>query len=105
MQNTKKNSTNEINQRMKKDLKIDTYILYDNFFHGVELQKGRHQKIISEIGERAEAKRKELVEARRKRRTMEILKERDLKLYKKKREKIEVALMDENASSQWRLNS
>ncbi|MCH8156805.1 MAG: flagellar FliJ family protein [Nitrospinae bacterium] len=100
MQNTKKNSANEINQRMKKDLKIDTYILYDNFFHGVELQKGRQQKIISEIGERVEAKRKELVEARRKRRTMEILKERDLKLYAKKREKIEVALMDENASSQ-----
>ncbi|KMP10667.1 hypothetical protein UR09_05560 [Candidatus Nitromaritima sp. SCGC AAA799-A02] len=105
MQNAKENSTGEINQRMTQGIDINTYILYDNFFNGIQLQKERQQKIISEIGEKAEVKRKALVEARRKRRTMEILKERELKAYQKKLEKIEVALMDEAASNQWRLNS
>ena len=62
-------------------------------------------KIISEINTRAEAKREELVEASRKRRTMEILKERDLKQYKIKLAKMETETMDEIASNYWHLNS
>lgn len=105
MQNAKENSTQEINRRMTEGLRIDTYILYDNFFNGIRIQTKRQQNIVMEIEQRAEAKRKQLVEARRKRRTMEILKERDLKAYNKKLEKIENALMDEAASNQWRLKS
>ena len=63
------------------------------------------KKIISEINTRAEAKREELVEASRKRRTMEILKERDLKQYKIKLAKMETETMDEIASNYWHLNS
>ena len=84
LKNTRENKINQVNQRMTQDTTIDTHFLYDMFFKGNYLQNNRQKKIISEINTRAEAKREELVEASRKRRTMEILKERDLKQHKKK---------------------
>ena len=105
MQNTRENNLRQINQRMTQDLNVDTYVLYNNFFSGNYLQKERQRIIISEIDARADIKRQELVEVRRKRRTMEILKERDLKAYHEKLAKIETVVMDEIASNHWRLNS
>ena len=105
MQDAKEYSIKQINQRMTDDLAIDTYVLYNNFFNGNNLQKERQKKIISEIDVRANAKRQELVEARRNRRTMEILKERDFKTYIKKLTAIETGIMDEISSNYWRLNS
>ena len=105
MQKTRKDTIKQINQRMTQDLNIDTYFLYNSFFNGNHLQKKQQQIVISEVDVRANAKRQELVEARRKRRTMEILKERDLKAYNKKLAKIETEMMDEIASNHWRLNS
>ena len=90
---------------MTQNLNIDTYFLYNIFFEGNHFQNNRQQKIISEIDTRAEAKREELVEASRKRRTMEILKERDLTQYENKLIKIETELMDEVASTHWHLKS
>ena len=75
------------------------------FFKGNSLQNNRQKKIISEIDTRAEAKREELVEASRKRRTMEILKDRDLEQYRSKLAKLETEAMDEIASNHWSLNS
>ena len=105
MENTRKNNVKQINQRMAQDLNINTYVLYSIFFKGNHLQKDRQETIISEVALRAEAKREELVEASRKRRTMEILKERDLKQYKNKLAKMETEAMDEVASNHWCLNS
>jgi flagellar FliJ protein len=105
LKNTRENKINQVNQRMTQDTTIDTHFLYDMFFKGNYLQNNRQKKIISEINTRAEAKREELVEASRKRRTMEILKERDLKQHKKKMAKIETETMDEIASNYWHLNS
>ena len=102
---TRKNEIKQVNQLMTQDSKIDTYILYNKFFEGNYLQNNRQQTIILEIDTRAEAKREELVEASRKRRTMEILKERDLKAYKEKLSKIETEAMDEVASNHWSLNT
>ena len=102
---TRKNEIKQVNQLMTQDSKIDTYILYNKFFEGNYLQNNRQKTIISEINTRAEAKREELVEASRKRRTMEILKERDLKQYKIKLAKMETETMDEIASNYWHLNS
>ena len=95
----------EINQRMVQGLDINTYALYNNFFNGSHLQKDRQKTIISEVDLRAKTKRIELVEASRKRRTMEILKERYLKNYKNKLAKLETEAMDEIASNHWSLNS
>ena len=105
LKNTRENKINQVNQRMTQDTTIDTHFLYDMFFKGNYLQNNRQKKIISEINTRAEAKREELVEASRKRRTMEILKERDLKQHRKKMAKIETETMDEIASNYWHLNS
>ena len=105
LKNTRAKKINQVNQRMTQDTTIDTHFLYDMFLKGNYLQNNRQKKIISEINTRAEAKREELVEASRKRRTMEILKERDLKQYKIKLAKMETETMDEIASNYWHLNS
>ena len=100
-----KKNIQQINQRMAQDININTYALYNNFFNGSHLQKDRQKTIISEVDLRAKTKRTELVEASRKRRTMEILKERYLKNYKNKLAKLETEAMDEIASNHWSLNS
>ena len=105
LKDARNNEIKQVNQRMTQNTTIDTHFLYDMFFKGNYLQNNRQKKIISEINTRAEAKREELVEASRKRRTMEILKERDLKQHKKKMAKIETETMDEIASNYWHLNS
>ena len=105
LKNTRAKKINQVNQRMTQETTIDTHFLYDMFFKGNSIQNNRQKKIISEINTRTEAKREELVEASRKRRTMEILKERDLKQYKIKLAKMETETMDEIASNYWHLNS
>ena len=105
LKNTRKNKINQINQRMTQDTTINTHFLYDMFFKGNSFQNNRQETIISEIDTRAEAKREELVEASRKRRTMEILKDRDLEQYRSKLTKMETESMDEIASNHWSLNS
>jgi flagellar FliJ protein len=105
LKNTRENKINQVNQRMTQDTTIDTHFLYDMFFKGNSFQNNRQETIISEIDTRAEAKREELVEASRKRRTMEILKDRDLEQYRSKLAKLETESMDEIASNHWSLNS
>ena len=105
LKDARKNEIKLVNQRMTKDTSINTYVLYNKFFDGNYLQNNRQETIISEIDTRAEAKREELVEASRKRRTMEILKDRDLEQYRSKLAKLETESMDEIASNHWSLNS
>ena len=105
LKNARKNKINQVNQRMTQDTTINTHFLYDMFFKGNYLQNNRQETIISEIDTRAEAKREELVEASRKRRTMEILKDRDVEQYRSKLAKMETESMDEIASNHWSLNS
>ena len=105
LNDARKNEIKQFNQRMIKDTSINTYVLYNKFFDGNYLQNNYQEKIISEIDARAETKREELVEASRKRRTMEILKDRDLEKYRSKLAKLETESMDEIASNHWSLNS
>ena len=105
LKNTRAKKINQVNQRMTQETTIDTHFLYDMFFKGNSIQNNRQKKIISEINTRTEAKREELVEASRKRRTMEILKDRDLEQYRSKLAKLETESMDEIASNHWSLNS
>ena len=105
LKDARKNEIKQVNQRMIKDTSINTYVLYNKFFDGNYLQNNRQETIISEIDTRAEAKREELVEASRKRRTMEILKDRNLEQYRSKLAKMETESMDEIASNHWSLNS
>lgn len=80
---------------------INTMILYDDFFNGVQAQEQLQEQIISEILPKVEAKRQALAEAMRKRRTLEILEERERQAMLKEQMKQETALLDEAASIQW----
>ena len=104
LQDTTEKSRNELNQRKRSNVGVETMILYDNFFQGTRTQGERQEKIILEISTKLEAKREEVVEAMRKRRTMEILKERDILKERKIREKKETAILDEGASNLWGRN-
>ena len=104
LQDTTEKSRNELNQRKRSNVGVETMILYDNFFQGTRTQGERQEKIILEISTKLEAKREEVVEAMRKRRTLEILKERDILKERKIREKKETAILDEVASNLWGRN-
>ena len=104
LQDTTEKSRNELNHRKRSNVGVETMILYDNFFQGTRTQGERQEKIILEISTKLEAKREEVVEAMRKRRTMEILKERDILKERKIREKKETAILDEVASNLWGRN-
>ena len=94
-------SKDQLSEKKRSDISVETMILYDNFSRGARVQVEKQEKILSEINTRLEAKREEVVEAMRKRRTMEILKERDLLKEQKIREKNETAVLDEVASNLW----
>ena len=104
MQDTTEQSKNELNQKKRSNVGVEKMILYDNFFQGTRIQGERQDKIISEINTKLEAKREEVVKAMRKRRTLEILQERDILKERKIREKKETAILDEVASNLWGRN-
>lgn len=91
----------ELNQKKRSEVSVETMILYDNFSQGIRTQGTKQDKIIEEISSKLEAKRKEVIEAVRKRRTLEILKERDLLKERKIREKKETVVLDEVGSNLW----
>ena len=95
----------ELNHIMGQDMNIDKMVIYNNFFTGVKLEKVRQEQVISEVTEKLNLKKQDLIQSMMKRRTMEIIKEREQTAFKKKQQKIEIALNDETGSNQWRLNS
>ena len=101
MQDATEASKDELNQKKRADVSVETMILCDNFNRGVKIQVEKQDEIISEINIKLEAKREEVVEAMRKRRTMEILKEREMFRERKVREAKETAILDEVASNLW----
>ena len=91
----------ELNLKKRKSINLQTMTLYDNFFCGSHLYKSRQDTIISEVNIKLESKRKEVIDAMIKRRTLEILKDRELLKEKKLREKKLLAIQDENTSNLW----
>ena len=72
------NKKHELNLKKRDNINLETMILYDNFFCGTQIYKKRQDTIISEITVKMEKKREEVMEAMRKRRTLEILKDHHL---------------------------
>ena len=101
IQEVTKNKKEELNQKIRKNIDVNTMILYDNFFRGTQIHKIRQDTIISEINVKLEAKREEVVEAMRKRKTLEILKDRNKRKERKLKDKKDLAIQDENASNLW----
>ena len=77
----------ELNQKKRGNINLQTMTLYENFFCGIQLHKKRQDTIISEVNIKLEAKRKEVIDAMRKRRTLEILKDKELLKEKKLKDK------------------
>jgi flagellar FliJ protein len=95
----------ELQSRLQQSIPGRTLDLYDRYFQSMGLRSGLQERIISETGEKVEAKRSELVEAMRKRRVLEILKDREILKKKRKVLKDEIALMDEIASTRWQMRT
>ena len=101
MQEFTEKKKEELNQKKRQNIDVNTMILYDNFFLGTQAHKTRQDTIISEINVKLKEKREEVVEAMRKRKTLEILKDRNKIKERKLREKKDLAIQDENASNLW----
>ncbi len=95
----------ELQSRLQQSIPGRTLGLYDRYFQSMNLRSSLQERIISETGEKVEVKRSELVEAMRKRRVLEILKDRDILKKKRKVLKDEIALMDEIASTRWQMRN
>lgn len=95
----------ELQTRLQQSISGKTLGLYDRYFESLGTRSGLQEQIISETGEKVEAKRSELVEAMKKRRVLEILKDREILKKKRKALKDEISLMDETASTRWQMRS
>ena len=96
------NKKQELNQKKRANINLETMILYDNFFRGTEIHKKRQDTIISEITVKMEEKREEVIDAMRKRKTLEILKNHHLLKKRKLQGKKDLSIQDEIASNLWK---
>jgi len=90
-----------MNKRYTQELDSSTLQLYDNYFNGLALQTGKEHQTIQEATALAEDKRQELVEAMKKRRTLEFLKEKEIERERSEAQKREIAFLDDVTSTQW----
>ncbi len=95
----------ELQTRLQQSIPGRTLDLSGHYFQSLGIRSGLQEQIISETGEKVEAKRSELVEAMKKRRVLEILKDREILKKKRKVLKDEIALMDEIASTRWQMRN
>jgi len=95
----------ELQTRLQQSIPGRTLGLYDHYFQSLGVRSGQQEQIISEAGEKVESKRSELIEAMKKRRVLEILKDREILQKKRKALKDEIALIDEVASTRWQMRS
>jgi len=100
-----KKSKEELQTRLEQSIPGRTLYLYDKYLQSTGTRSDLQERIIMETGEKVEAKRSELVEAMRKRRALEILKDRDILKIKRKALKDEISLMDEIASTRWQMRN
>ncbi|MBI4383499.1 MAG: flagellar export protein FliJ [Nitrospinae bacterium] len=105
LEETEEKSKRELDARSRREIDVNQMVLYDQFFGGVRAQEKFQTKIIAEVSVQLEKKRALLAEAMRRRRTMEILKERETQAYEKLQMKRETELLDEAGTAQWRMKS
>lgn len=105
MYQVEEESKKELGPRTRESVDINNMFLYNNFFQGIRVQENLQNRIINEVTPKVEEKREALAEAMRKRKTLEILKEREQRTRKKEQDKQETALLDEAAASQWQRRS
>ncbi len=101
----KRRSQASLKQKWSRPIQSDTLILYHNFERGLQANQEKQEKVVAATEEQAVAQRAELTEAMRKRRMLQILKEKEYLRRKKQEQKTETAFLDEIASNQWLMRS
>ena len=101
MQDAEHRNQEELAARQGEPLAPDTFILYDRYLQALRGHQDRQRLIISEVQSKAESRRGALILAMQKRRSLEILKERELLRQRRERLKRETAILDEVAAGQW----
>ena len=91
--------------RLEQSISGSTLELYNRFFQSVSTRSSFQERIISESGEKVEAKRTELAEAVKKRLFLEILKDREIIKRQRKALKDEITLIDEVAATRWQMRN
>lgn len=108
LQNIKSSGTKtkgELQTRLQQSISGKTLSLYDGYVRSLGVRSGLQEQIINETSEKVEAQRLELVVAMKKRRILEILKDREILEKKKKTLKNEISAMDETASTRWQIRN
>tara|TARA_B100000686_G_scaffold298000_1_gene330709 strand:- start:558 stop:995 length:438 start_codon:yes stop_codon:yes gene_type:complete len=100
-QETKKENFQSLDKHIRENPKTKILWLYNNFFEGSFYQEKLSKEVISEVEEKLDSQRKELTEAMRKRKILELLKERQAQVLRKKIFKQELDSLDESASNSW----
>lgn len=95
------NNREDLQARLQQSLSGRTLGLYDRYFQSLGTQSTLQESLIARTGEQVEAKRVELALAMKKRRVLEILKDRELLSARRKKLKEETAFQDEISSSRW----
>ena len=101
MEQVEENSKLQVNEVMEGQINLGVIVFYDNFFNGIHERQRIQKNIIEEVKAKVDVKREALTEAMRKRKTLEILKDRQIETEKKERMKREIAQLDEISSSFW----
>ncbi len=95
----------ELQTRLQRSIPGSTLGLYDHYFQSLGIRSSLQEQAIFETDEKVEAKRLELVEAMKKRRVLEILRDREFLRKKHKIFKDEIAFIDEMAAVRWQTKS
>ncbi len=101
IQSSGEKSREDLQTRLQQSIPGRTLGLYGRYFQSLDTQSVIQEHLLSETGQQVEAKRADLVEAMKKRRVLEILKDRELLNARRKMIKEEIAFLDEISSTRW----
>ena len=101
IQQDKERAYAEIQQKQLRGIAISEHIVYANFFEGLARNMLTQQEKIKEAEKQFALKREELIEAVKKRKTIENLKEKGLAAYTREVLKLDRDFMDEIAISRF----
>jgi len=105
LKNSSEKNREELQTRLQQTLSGTILGLYDWYFQSLGTRAVVQEHLIAESGRQVEAQRTQLVEAMKKRRVLEILKDRELLNARRKMIKDEIAFQDEVSSTRWQMRN
>ncbi len=105
LKNSSEKNREELQTRLQQTLSGTILGLYDWYLQSLGTRAVVQEHLITESGRQVEAQRTQLVEAMKKRRVLEILKDRELLNARRKMIKDETAFQDEVSSTRWQMRN